>query len=704
VSEADPAIAAKQGELRGVLPAGSQLRSYELISVLGRGAFGITYRARDTTLNRDVAIKEYLPTSLALREGGTMVMPLSTELAEEFVWGRKSFLDEARTLATLGRAPAVVRVFDFLEANGTAYIVMELAVGETLDHHIRRDGPLPPPAIEHILDPLLDGLEQVHDVGFLHRDIKPANIILDARGNPTLIDFGAARAALAGRSTAMTAIFTPGYAAGEQFSSAKQGPWTDIYGLSATVYHAITGHPPPSAFDRMLDDSYEPLAKLTPPGYPPGLLIGIDAGLAVRASDRPQAIAGWRAVLSQTSVPATAATLAMVRQSDRDGAATPSTPIPTSTASASRHGVAKWVGLMATALLLAGGGYYLATKPPSVDPVAVAQAQKAQEELVAADAARRKAEDEAARLRADAEARQKADMEAAQRRQIEEETRRKIEAEQAATRQRAEAEQAAARQKAEAEADARRKAEEQARQAAAAEAADRRKAEEDDKKAAETTETGLRLTTLDRQHVQVALTAMGFSTNGNDGVFGPRTRTMIAAWQKARSQPQTGFLTGAQNQALLKEAAPAIARFDDEQKKLEEEKAKDAKRKADELAKAPAVTAPAPTAPKTSANPYDGDYTVTFTQIALFGRSQSIFLRLVNGYGTGAWQIPVCGEVTFKMTVATNGYVDLDVDDVGAFCHRSLTHLVGRIENNRVKFKSQSWANPYEVDLVRRGG
>jgi serine/threonine protein kinase/peptidoglycan hydrolase-like protein with peptidoglycan-binding domain len=698
VSEADPEIAAKQRELRGVLPAGSRLRSYELISVLGRGAFGITYRARDATLGRDVAIKEYLPTSLALREGDTMVMPLSTELAEEFVWGRESFLDEARTLATLGRAPAVVRVFDFLEANGTAYIVMELAVGETLDQHIRRDGPLPSPGIERILNPLLDGLKQVHDVGFLHRDVKPANIILDATGNPTLIDFGAARAALAGRTTAMTAIFTPGYAASEQFTSAKQGPWTDIYGLSATVYHAITGHPPPSAFDRMLDDGYEPLARLAPPGYPQGVLIGIDAGLAVRASDRPQTIAGWRAVLGQTSAPVAVATQAMVRQSDRDGVSATSRPIPTSTASASGHGVAKWLGAAAAVLLLAGSGYYFATKPPSIDPIAVAQAQKAREDLATADAARRKAEDEAARLRADADARQKADMEAAQRRQIEEETRRRIEAE-----------QAAARQKAEAEADARRKVEEEARQAAAAEAADRRRTEEDDKKAAEATENGLRLTTTDRQHAQVALTAMGFNTNGNDGVFGPRTRTMIAAWQKARSQPQTGFLTGVQNQALLKEAAPAIARYDDEQKKLEEEKAKDAKRKADEPANAraattaPAATAPALIAPRTSANSYDGYYAGTYTQIALLGRSQSISVQVVNGYGTGAWEIALCGTVTFKMTVATNGYVELDVDDVGAFCRRTPTHLVGRIENNQVKFKNQSFPNSYEVELVRRG-
>ena len=109
-----------QHELHGALAPGTRLRNYELISVLGQGAFGITYLARDTLLGRELAIKEYLPTSLALREGGTTVVPRSTQLAEDFVWGRERFLDEARTLVTLEGVPAVVRVYDYLEANGTA--------------------------------------------------------------------------------------------------------------------------------------------------------------------------------------------------------------------------------------------------------------------------------------------------------------------------------------------------------------------------------------------------------------------------------------------------------------------------------------------------------------------------------------------------------------------------------------------------------
>src|SRR3954468_8513346 len=253
-------------ELRGVLPAGTSLRGYELKSILGQGAFGITYRARDLNLDREVAIKEYLPTSLALREGRTTVLPRSPDHAEQFAWGRERFLEEARTLARLDRTPAIVRVHDFLEDNGTAYMVMALIEGETLAKRLAREQRLTAEAIERILFPLLDGLEEVHGIGFLHRDIKPANIMGDARGRAILIDFGAARHAMARRATTMTTIFTPGYAAAEQYTSAELGPWTDIYGISATLYHAITGKIPPSAIERIMKDTYQPLSELKPEG------------------------------------------------------------------------------------------------------------------------------------------------------------------------------------------------------------------------------------------------------------------------------------------------------------------------------------------------------------------------------------------------------------------------------------------------------
>src|SRR5215468_8831019 len=287
----------KSGDLRGVLPVGTMLRGYELKSILGQGAFGITYRARDLTLGRDVAIKEYLPTTLALREGRTTVLPRSPEHAEQFAWGRERFLDEARTLAKLDRTPAIVRVHDFLEDNGTAYMVMGLVEGENLNRRLLREGRLAPDAVERLLYPLLDGLEEVHGIGFLHRDIKPANIMLDVHGRPTLIDFGAARAAMAGRSTTMTAIFTPGYAAVEQYYSKELGPWTDIYGLSATMCHAITGRIPPSSIERVVQDSWEPLADQKLDGYSAEMLAGIDAGMVIPVAQRPQSIVEWRHML-----------------------------------------------------------------------------------------------------------------------------------------------------------------------------------------------------------------------------------------------------------------------------------------------------------------------------------------------------------------------------------------------------------------------
>jgi serine/threonine protein kinase/peptidoglycan hydrolase-like protein with peptidoglycan-binding domain len=584
------------------LPVGTLIGRYEVLSVLGQGGFGITYRARDIQLDREVAIKEYLPTALAVRQNGVTVMPRSTKAAEDFTWGRDRFVAEGRVIATLHRAPGIVRVYDFLEINGTAYIVMEMLHGDTLEGHIRKNGRLDAPAIDRILWPLLDGLEQVHTAGFLHRDIKPANILLDAEGNPTLIDFGASRAAMAGRTVAMTAIFTPGYAAPEQFTSARQGPWTDIYGVSATLYHAITGRSPPSAFDRMLDDAYEPVASAAPPGFSPGLLAGIDAGLMVRATDRPQSIAGWRQILALTAAPDDALTVAARSRPDAAAtivanvaepvAAPPPSPGGVETvASQPKSRVALYAGTAVAALLLAGGGYLmLAPRPATQDAPAprsvavqemkVEDLERALAERRAADAAAadRKRAEEAARNKApdDGTAKQAADPElekAQQLRQKAEEDLAKLKAEIEARRQ--EEQTLALRQAA---ADAQQKADAEAAAAS-------------DRKAAEAAELALRLSPSDRQRIQVALTSLGFDTRGYDGALGPRSREMIAGWQKARDLPATGFLTGPQQQALLREAAPAVARYDDAQKKADE----------DARAKAAAAAAPAAAPPSTAA-------------------------------------------------------------------------------------------------------
>src|SRR5688572_2353169 len=458
------------------LQPGQTIGRYEIVSVLGQGGFGITYRARDIQLGREVAIKEYLPSALAVRQDGATVLPRTTKMADDFGWGRDRFVTEGRTLATLHRVPAIVQVFDFLEANGTAYIVMELLSGETLEDRLKRQGTLTPDQVDRILWPLLDGLEQVHGAGFLHRDIKPANILLNAAGDPSLIDFGAAREAMVGRTSAMTAIFTPGYAAAEQMTSAKQGPWTDIYGLAATLYHAIAGKTPPSAFDRMLDDVYEPLVRLMPKGFGPGLLAGIDAGLTVAARDRPQSIAGWRPILGMIAAPAADETMMMAKApppaAGRHSVLTPTPDVVSSPKS--RTGL--WVALAVVLVAALGGGGYYATAMRGPDPEMVKaraaadaaeeekrkfqeEAQKLRAEKEAAE--QRKAEEDA-RLKAEQEAKQKAEADAAAKRQLEDDTRRRLEAEMA-ERKRADDE---AQQKAVAEAAAKRKAEEDARKAA----------------------------------------------------------------------------------------------------------------------------------------------------------------------------------------------------------------------------------------------
>src|SRR5258708_7852234 len=137
------------------LPAGAMVGRYEIVSVLGHGGFGITYLARDSQLDREVALKEYLPAALAVRQEGSSVLPRSTEVADDFGWGRGRFIEEGRTLANLHEAPSIVRVFDYLEANGTAYIVMELLRGQTLEDRIKAGGPMAPDALQPIVPLLL---------------------------------------------------------------------------------------------------------------------------------------------------------------------------------------------------------------------------------------------------------------------------------------------------------------------------------------------------------------------------------------------------------------------------------------------------------------------------------------------------------------------------------------------------------------------
>ena len=283
------------------LPKGTQLSDYRLEHVLGHGGFGITYLATDLSLNKKVAIKEYYPREIAVRNRTKAVHPTgSAEDRDNFSWGLERFGEEARTLARFSHQN-VVAVRRLFEANGTSYIVMDFCEGEPLSQIIRQHAPLPQDQLESLFASLLDALEHVHSAGVMHRDIKPANIFIRADGSPILLDFGAARQALVNHSQSMTSLATAHYAAFEQYSThGDQGAWTDIYGLAATCYHAATGVKPFDAPDRILDDKLEPLITKAAGQYTHEFLRAIDAGLAVRPKDRPQTIGEWRDIYRST--------------------------------------------------------------------------------------------------------------------------------------------------------------------------------------------------------------------------------------------------------------------------------------------------------------------------------------------------------------------------------------------------------------------
>ena len=281
------------------LPPGFRLGAYRVARVLGVGGFGVTYLCEHTGLAVQVAVKEYLPNEIAVRDG-TEVHPKSAGDREGFEWGLSRFLDEARTLARFEH-PNVVRVRDCFEANNTAYIVMDYEDGEPLDALLRRHGTLTEAQLHRVLLPVVDGLRQVHAAGFLHRDIKPANIFVRRSDeSPVLLDFGSARQALGRRSRSVTAIASAGYSPPEQYESdGHQGAWTDIYALSALCYRAITGDVPMEATRRqsqLLRTQTDPLPKLAEvgrKGYSPAFLEAVDRGLRVIEAERPQSLDEW---------------------------------------------------------------------------------------------------------------------------------------------------------------------------------------------------------------------------------------------------------------------------------------------------------------------------------------------------------------------------------------------------------------------------
>ena len=290
------------------LPVGTRVGEFEVRGVLGSGGFGIVYLAWDHALEREVALKEYMPGTLAGRGQGLAVSVRSQGMADTFALGLKSFVNEARMLARFDH-PSLVKVYRFWEDNGTAYMVMPRDVGRTL-RQVRSGMVLPPneAACRRVLDALLSALEVLHKEGVFHRDIAPDNILLGDDGLPVLLDFGAARRVIGEGNKALTSIMKPHFAPLEQYadqSAMRQGPWTDLYALGGTVYFLITGREPVPAASRALHDDQPRLTDLRPADCTQGFLAVVDWMLALKPAERPQSVHMLRDVLDgRMNIPA----------------------------------------------------------------------------------------------------------------------------------------------------------------------------------------------------------------------------------------------------------------------------------------------------------------------------------------------------------------------------------------------------------------
>jgi TPR repeat protein len=343
-------------DTRFALPADTRLDgAYRIVRVVGTGGFGITYEAEDINLCTSVAIKEYYPDEFGDRDAGMSVRAKSERHRKTFEWGRSNFLKEARTLARFEHS-SIVRVSRVFEANSTAYMVMSFERGQSFEAWLNGLGRSPTQAeLDAIVVPLLGALEMMHAANFLHRDIAPDNIIVRGDGTPVLLDFGAARRAVAEMSRSLTGIVKAGYSPHEQYSSNNrlQGPWSDLYALGGTLYRAVTGQAPEEATLRVDEDRMAPAALAAKAGYRPQFLRGIDACLKIKHADRPQSVAQLRLILFEPEPRGPRAAAMGGRRASAAVVGDRRTQVPARAPVGSRN----WPLLGAAFLMILGGAY-----------------------------------------------------------------------------------------------------------------------------------------------------------------------------------------------------------------------------------------------------------------------------------------------------------------------------------------------------------
>jgi serine/threonine protein kinase len=319
-------VEARQEAPVSALPEGTALGKYRIVRKISSGGFSIVYLAQDGRGN-SVAIKEYMPSSLVERRPGELAPRVKAESPRVYAYGLKSFFEEGRVLSAIAHRN-IVRVLDFFRANETVYMVMQYESGRSLQQHIlesrsgsKTDLLLSEAFIRRVFNEVLGGLREVHSNRLLHLDIKPANIYLRMNGEPILLDFGAARQTLQRDPGNVHPMYTPGFAPPELYRrDAELGPWTDLYGIGATMYACMTGQAPQEAETRLREDRMAGKLRALATPYSPALAALVERCLQLNSLERPQGVLAVQRILQdapQTTEPSswerTAARIARVR-------------------------------------------------------------------------------------------------------------------------------------------------------------------------------------------------------------------------------------------------------------------------------------------------------------------------------------------------------------------------------------------------------